>query len=278
MNTLAPLLLTVDFELTGYEGDALQRFPAATHDLLDWFERHQVQATFFCVGELLERFPELVHQIAARGHEIACHGWRHIPLTELDPRALQQDLSAFQQCAQRLGLSPVEGYRAPFFSLTPATAWALDVIREAGFVYDSSAVPARTLLHGYPAMGQEPRRLANGLLEIPVSVLTPLSSLGCRWGVPALGGTYLRLLPPALWLNCEALRQGNNLRPPMAYLHPYDLDRSLDSINAFPGNPLYNALLKLGRGGMPARIERLLEGRRSLSIRSWREQHDACFK
>jgi polysaccharide deacetylase family protein (PEP-CTERM system associated) len=249
-----PLALTVDYELTGYPDP--RQFRRSTYHIMRWFEQVDIRATFFCVGEILEQYGDLVCELAEAGHEIACHGWRHVPLTEMTPPLLEQDLRQFLACASELGLAPIQGYRAPYFSLTPDTQWAFEVIAHMGFRYDSSVVPARTILHGHPAMPTQVHQMANGLLEIPVTVVKPL--LG--WGIPLLGGTYLRLLPGVI--NRSLIRESSNQEELLvAYFHPYDLDPGVRSINAFPGNPLYNSLLKIGQRSMQEKLGRLMEGR-----------------
>ncbi|TNF34750.1 MAG: DUF3473 domain-containing protein [Gammaproteobacteria bacterium] len=252
-----PVLLSVDYELTGYDSDP-EAFKRISRQVIDWFDQKGVRATFFCVGDVLERHPDLVCQIAQKGHEVACHGWKHMPLEQMDACSLENDLRKFLAAQENLGLPRPLGYRAPFFSLTYRTRWALDVIRHMGFVYDSSPIPARTMLYGYPEINQDIHQMANGLIEIPVSVAKgPLKT-----GIPLLGGTYLRLMP---WWPIRLLIsrfQGM----PVAYCHPYDLDTNVRDIHAFPGNPFYNFLLGLGQKRMKSRLESIIQTRKTITF------------
>lgn len=205
------------------------RVVAATERLLELLASHGASATFFCVGEVAERHPELVHRIDAEGHEIAFHGWRHQRLDELDPPRFAAELERFDALLASV-LAPgrrAVGYRAPTFSLARSTAWALAALARHGYRYDSSVFPVRGPLYGVPGapLGayrialDEPARVDPGspLVEIPVSVW---SRAGAR--LPAGGGAYLRLLPRALFarlLGGVALR-----RPIVLYLHPWETD------------------------------------------------------
>lgn len=263
------LLLTIDFEMTGYEtGIPSSRFPLITRSLLQWLDSLEVKSTFFCVGHVLEKHPELIQAIAASGHEIAAHGWRHTPLDKLTSDDLKKDLDLFLDCANKLGLNCISGYRAPFFSLTSKTQWALDIIRQAGFSYDSSMLPARTILYGFPDANPHPHRLDNGLIEIPITVWQPLSGFGFKSGIPILGGTYLRLLPHIAIKQLINRPPANN-KPLVGYFHPYDIDTELNGVNAFDNNPIYNALLNIGQKNMRQKINLLLKDRKTQTIASW---------
>jgi len=268
-------LLTVDFEATGYEDPALHsQFVRTGYDLLRWLEQAGGLATFFCVGDVLERFPSLIQAIHQAGHEIACHGWRHTPLDRLSATELGRGLDSFAALAEQLRVGPIRGYRAPYFSLVPETNWALEVLAQRGFVYDSSILPAATLIYGDPASSAYPHRLSNGLIEVPITVWQPLKPLGVSLGIPPFGGTYLRLLPQPLLkrLASKDLCIGNGgVAPMMSYCHPYDMDPSLKRIRGFARQPLHNILLGLGRGTTRAKLRSIARSRESQTVHGWIE-------
>ena len=273
----APHLLTIDLELTGYDDAALHdQFARNGNELLRFLEREGEKATFFCVGDVLEQFPSLVQAIRLAGHEIACHGWRHTPLEHLSPAELEQGLDRFVATAERLGLGPIRGFRAPFFSLTRGTRWALDVLARAGFVYDSSILPAATLLYGDPTSSALPHRLDNGLVEMPITVWQPLRRWGVSVGIPPFGGTYLRLLPGPLLERLAARDVAfphGDPAPLMSYLHPYDADPTLRRVRGFAGKPLHNFLLGRGRSTTMSKIRVIANGRESETVHGWIEKN-----
>ena len=199
---------------------------AATEPVLALLARSGVRATFFVVGEALERAPELVQAVAAAGHEIACHGWSHRPLWELDPHSLGDELARFARSLAALGLPPAVGYRAPTFSLDGRTAWALAVLAAAGYRYDSSLFPARVGPYGVagaplapyrPALDDLRRHDASGpLVEFPLAVWR-----GLGLTLPVAGGFYLRALPFAL-VRAALRRLDAEGRPFVLYLHPWE--------------------------------------------------------
>ncbi|HVW26461.1 MAG TPA: DUF3473 domain-containing protein [Polyangiaceae bacterium] len=180
------------------------------------------RATFFVLGEVAEEQPEIVRRIAAAGHEVACHSYTHALLSEQTPAAALRDLTRARSLLEDLAGARVRGFRAPSWSITEKNLWALDVIAEAGFTYDSSIFPGRTYLYGIEGAPRAPYRLTtpagNELVEVPPSTL----GIGkVRLGVG--GGFYLRVLP--LWVHqhvCD--RELASGRPFMAYIHPRELD------------------------------------------------------
>lgn len=185
-------------------------------------EAHQSRATFFVLGSEASRLAGLLRQLVARGHEIACHGYTHEHLARLTPAALQADLIAARaRIADAVGVAPT-GYRAPTFSVTRRTAWALEVIRDAGFEYDASIFPIRHDRYGVPRAPTCPF-WAIGPGEARVLEFPPLT---LDWGllqVPLGGGGYLRLLPWRLLSRTIAARERRQ-QPALIYLHPWELD------------------------------------------------------
>lgn len=185
--------------------------------VLAWLAERGVRGTAFVVGALAEADPGLVRMIADDGHEIGLHSWSHTPLERHSPEALAADLARGRSLLQDLSGQPVEGFRAPIFSLTARTPWAPTVITDAGFSYSSSVLPARNPLFGLPGAPRTPFRWETGLLELP----SPVGSVG-PLEVPFLGGTYLRVLPSVV--TRRILRRHPEEVVHWTYCHPWDFD------------------------------------------------------
>jgi polysaccharide deacetylase family protein (PEP-CTERM system associated) len=195
------------------------RVERSTTRLLDLFGKHRVEATFFVLGWVADRFPDLVREIERRGHEVATHGYSHQLLTFMQPEEFRADLQRSLVALARTTTQEVRGFRAPSFSLTKKTLWAVDILRESGIQYDSSVFPVTFHPdYGIADADLRPYRLAEGLTELPMGVA---EVLGRR--VPCSGGGYFRLYPyavtRALMRRCN--QQG---RPVMFYLHPWEAD------------------------------------------------------
>jgi polysaccharide deacetylase family protein (PEP-CTERM system associated) len=189
--------------------------------LLDLLARRQTRATFFVLGWVAERHPGLVRRIAATGHEIASHGWDHARVTSQSPLAFRDSIRRTKIFLEDLAGAPVVGFRAPSFSIVPGKEWALDVLLEEGYRYDSSLFPVRRNGYGYAAGRRDPHwleRPTGRLAEVPPATLR-------RWGaqLPAGGGAYFRLLPYSVvrtaLRDCE--RRGV---PGTFYIHPWEVD------------------------------------------------------
>lgn len=198
------------------------RVDAATRRLLDLFEASGATATFFVLGWVAERHPDLVRAIAARGHEIACHGYGHELVYEIGEARFREDVRRAHRAIEDATGDRVAGYRAPSYSVTERSLWALDVLAEEGFTFDSSIFPIRHHRYGIPGFTSHPLRLRlpNGgsLLEFPLTTVR----LG-RWVLPLAGGAYLRFFPQALfrWGLSRNERAGH---PNVLYLHPWEID------------------------------------------------------
>ncbi|MFA5786463.1 MAG: DUF3473 domain-containing protein [Actinomycetota bacterium] len=208
-------------ELPRAEWPSSSRLDVGLDRLLALLDRHGVTATFFVLGAVAERFPQRVAELAALGHEIACHGHFHDFVYRLSPHEFREDIRrARDAIADASGVSP-DGYRAPYFSITRESLWALEILAEEGFKYDSSIFPVRNDRYGIPGTPVKPYRhdlQGRDLREVP---LTPLRMLGAN--VPFAGGAYLRILP--WWTQVlawrAATRRGMNV---VAYVHPWELD------------------------------------------------------
>jgi polysaccharide deacetylase family protein (PEP-CTERM system associated) len=193
-----------------------------TERVLEVIEGAGVRATFFVLGWVAERFPQLVRRIAEGGHEIASHGYGHRLIYEITPDAFREDVRRSKAVLEGAAGVAVEGYRAPSYSITERSLWALDVLIEEGFTYDSSIYPIHHDRYGMP---NAPRhlhtisRLSGVIVEVPGSTV--------RVGgvnLPVGGGGYFRLLPYA-WTRWGIRRVNvRERRPAVFYLHPWEID------------------------------------------------------
>jgi peptidoglycan/xylan/chitin deacetylase (PgdA/CDA1 family) len=148
MQSSEPITFTLDLEDYAPAGTPT-RANAIVPRVLDLLAEHAVQGTFFVVGELAELEPALVKSIAAAGHEIALHGYRHVPLPQLSPTVFREETARGRAVLEDLAGAAVTGFRAPSFSLVPESRWAVDVLTELGFTYSSSVLPAHSPLFGW---------------------------------------------------------------------------------------------------------------------------------
>lgn len=189
--------------------------------LLDLMARHGSVGTFFTLGWVASKQPDLVRRIAAAGHEIASHGWWHTQVTRLSPAEFREDVRTSRAILEDLSGQRVLGFRAPSFSIVPGCEWAFDVLLEEGYRYDSSLFPIRRPDYGWPGAPAEPhsiRRSAGTLLEIPMATTV---IAGVR--LPAAGGGYFRQLPYGLAARALGEHAARGL-PAMFYIHPWEVD------------------------------------------------------
>ncbi len=195
------------------------RVEANVERILELLDAHGAQATFFTLGWIAERYPQLVRRIAGGGHEVASHGYGHERASAQSREAFLADIRLAKAVLEDITGQPVGGYRAPSFSIGHANLWAHDCIAAAGYRYSSSVYPVQHDHYGMPDAPRFPWRLDNGLVEIPV---TTMRWLGRNW--PAGGGGYFRLLPYAVsrWQIARVNRADG--RPAIFYFHPWEVD------------------------------------------------------
>ena len=198
------------------------RVSANTQRLLDIFDEYRVRSTFFVLGWVAERHPALVKDIVSRGHEVASHGYAHRLIYDQTPDAFREDVRRAKRVIEDACGRLVRGYRAPSYSVTPRSLWALDVLLEEGHEYDASIFPIRHDRYGIPVSERRPyliERQVGRLAEIPGST-TKLGPLN----LPVAGGGYFRLLPYA-WTKWGIARinRAEGL-PAVFYLHPWEID------------------------------------------------------
>jgi polysaccharide deacetylase family protein (PEP-CTERM system associated) len=199
--------------------DLPSRVVANTQLLLDLLDRHQVPATFFVLGWIADRYPRLVEQIAAAGHEVASHGYWHEPVYQLTKDAFAEDLDRSIRAVSAASAGPVRGFRAPQWSINDRSLWALDVLARKGLAFDSSLAPLRII--GNPDYPWEPhtRRTPHGdVLEFP-----PMVERRFGQTFPVGGGWGLRMTPPARILESIEARNRGGI-PAALYVHPWELD------------------------------------------------------
>ena len=206
------------------------RVVANTHRLLDLFDEAETRATFFVLGWIAERHPDLVRSIVSRGHELASHGYGHELVYNLTPAQFRDDVRRAKAVLEHAGGVPVLGYRAPSYSVVEQSLWALDVLVEEGHVYDASIFPIRHDRYGIP---DAPRHVhirtvsAGSIVEMPVATV--------RWAglnLPVGGGGYFRLLPYAFTRWGFSRLNTVEKRPAMFYLHPWEIDPAQPRIAA----------------------------------------------
>mgnify|MGYP006271562221 CR=1 FL=1 len=228
------------------------RVEANVERILDLFDRHAVQGTFFTLGWIAERHPDVVRRIVAAGHELASHGWDHTRVTELTPDAFREDVGRTRTLLEDVGGVSVIGYRAPSYSINAGNLWAHELLAETGYAYSSSIAPLRHDLYGMPEAPRFPFMSAGGRLqEIPVTTV-PVAGRNINVG----GGGWFRLYPYAFsrW----ALRRVNERDGESAhfYFHPWEIDPAQPRIDGVGLKTRVRHYLNLGR--MEQRLERLL--------------------
>jgi polysaccharide deacetylase family protein (PEP-CTERM system associated) len=247
--------LTVDvedyFQVSGFESviprSRWEHYPRRvarnTHRLLDIFGQYGVRATFFVLGWVADREPSLVREIAAAGHELASHGYRHRLVYSQSPDEFREDIRRSKACIEAIAGCAVTGYRAPSFSVTARSLWALDILMEEGFRWDSSIFPLHHDRYGIPSAPRRPfwipygtaergdiaswprhsdhagAALDGAILEVPASTLRIAGV-----NLPVGGGGYFRLLPYRwTWYGINRLNRVEGT-PVVFYLHPWEID------------------------------------------------------
>ena len=238
-----------------------------TELILNILDEYNVKATFFVLGWVAERYPQLTKTIAAQGHEIASHGYLHQRVALQDRKTYRDDIRRGKKILENQTGVPVLGYRAPSYSITRKTSWAFDELMEAGFKYDSSIFPMRHDFYGIPdwprfagyaikngeewlespviSEGQQ------GIRELPITTL----KLGQR-NLPIAGGGYFRLLPYAV--TSWGLNRINKLeqQPFVFYLHPWEFDPQQPRMSGASAKSKFRHYLNLGK--TESRFRRLL--------------------
>ena len=227
------------------------RVEGSTDLLLEVLAEHDVRATFFVLGAVAEQHRDVVRRVVGAGHEIGVHGYGHADIHRLTPERFADEIDQALGVLAPLVNEPIIGHRGPYFSINHDSLWALDVLRERGFRYDSSFFPTRSLLYGYPEAPRWPHRIGtgDGLVEFPISTVRVG---GFNW--PVAGGFYTRALPYELVRRgIEGLnRQGH---PAILYIHPWELDTGQRYNQVTPRERVTHYH---GRRGLENKLHRLL--------------------
>jgi len=207
--------------------DYTPRVEANTRRLLDLFDETGVRGTFFVLGWVAERFPGLVREIAARGHEPACHSYWHRLIYTLTPEEFREDTLRAKRVIEDACGQQVTGYRAPSFSVTRRCLWALEILAESGFRYDSSVFPVTHDVYGVPDAPRHPFIVSTAsgpILEYPLTTFrVPWNGASTGPNLPVAGGGYLRLLP-AWYTRWGVHRAWDEGLPIISYVHPWEVD------------------------------------------------------
>lgn len=264
MDSLTRNALTVDveeyFQVAAFErtipreawDSAESRVEFSTGRVLDLFATHGFKGTFFVLGWIAERHPELVRRIVREGHELASHGYDHTRVHKFEPAQFREDVVRTRKLLEDIGGVAVRGYRAPSYSINGRNLWALDVLQETGHAYSSSIYPIRHDLYGMPEAPRFPFRVRpDAILEIPVTTVR----VGQR-NYPCGGGGYFRLLPYGAfrWM----LRRVNehDQQSGLFYFHPWEVDPAQPRVTGAPLKSRFRHYLNLD--SMHSRLERLL--------------------
>jgi polysaccharide deacetylase family protein (PEP-CTERM system associated) len=255
--------LTVDVEdwyQSTYDLDApiSDRVVRNTRALLRLFDECNVRATFFVLGLVCQRYPQLIGEISAEGHEVATHGYSHRTLNRISRSAFAEDLQRSLDLIQGVTGEPVKGYRAPDFSIEADTLWALEVLAENGIQYDSSIFPFHSSRYGIRGWYRFPHRIEmdddRTIIEFPLSTLSPGGH-----ALPFVGGGYSRLLPA--WLIEHGIRRLNRAcQSAIVYLHPYEIDTE-EMVELRDAVPLRTRLSQgFNRCAVASRTRQLFQG------------------
>lgn len=205
-----------------------------TKTILGLLDKYNVKATCFIVGWIAEKFPQLVKDIHAAGHSIGCHSYYHRLIYDLTPEEFRQDSKAAKDALEQIIGQPVVAYRAPSYSITNKSLWALDILEELGFIYDSSIFPIYHDRYGIPDAPRFKYQVpGHNLTEYPIS-----TSIFLGRKIPVAGGGYFRLFP--YWFTKMALKKINHKdkQPFIFYIHPWEVD---------PGQPRVHGLSALSK-------------------------------
>jgi polysaccharide deacetylase family protein (PEP-CTERM system associated) len=244
------------------------RVVKATERILSILNETGNRATFFILGFVAERFPEVVKKIDSEGHEVASHGYSHRRIMDQTPEEFREDVRRSIDVLEKIAGKKVRGYRAPQFTVVKETLWALEILKSEGLEYDSSVFPVKTPLYGIPDSPLFPYRVESDMstsgddfLEIPLSVYK-IPLLGKN--IPVAGGFYLRFFP--YFFIRHALKKLNRLgNVAICYIHPWDLDPGKPRIDSLHWYHYYR--LK----STEQKFRRLMQDFKFISTREWIE-------
>ena len=219
--------------------------------ILELLAARDTRATFFTLGWIAERYPQLVRRIVAQGHELASHGYGHQRASDLSQAEFRQDITRAKGLLEDLSGTPVLGYRAPSFSIGTGNLWALDALAHTGHRYSSSIYPIKHDHYGMPDSPRFAYKLASGLLEVPVTTVRMLNR-----NLPSSGGGYFRLLPYSVsrWLLRRVNQQDREAA--VFYFHPWEIDVGQPRIAGIDARTRFRHYVNIPR--MDGRLQQLL--------------------
>ncbi|MCP4320988.1 MAG: DUF3473 domain-containing protein, partial [Alteromonadales bacterium] len=258
------LVLTVDvedyFHVSAFEksidkadwNNLEQRVEASTYRLLEIFEQHQAKCTFFTLGWVAERYPNLIKAIVDQGHELASHGFSHQRATMMTPEEFREDVYRSKQVLESASGEAIIGYRAPSFSFNDSNTWTYKILKDLGFEYSSSTYPIEHDLYGVPDWPRFKYERAEGIIEIPVPTVRKNDR---NTGIG--GGGYFRLYP--YWLSKKRIDNylSTEKQPYSFYFHPWEIDPDQPRISEASVKSKLRHYLNLSR--MEGKVVRLLE-------------------
>jgi polysaccharide deacetylase family protein (PEP-CTERM system associated) len=221
------------------------------HVILDMLAKHDTKATFFTLGWIAQRYPDLIRQIVAQGHELASHGYGHERASDMTEDAFFADIQLAKVILEDLSDAEVQGYRAPSFSIGTGNLWAFDCLARAGYRYSSSIYP---IAHDHYGMPDSPRfayEVRPGLLEIPV---TTLRAFGRNF--PSSGGGYFRLLPYPLSRWMLGRVNAADQEAGIFYFHPWEIDVDQPRIDGISSKTRFRHYVNIDR--MESKLNQLL--------------------
>ena len=245
VSAFAPYIKRVDWEAREC------RIERNVQRILGMLAQQQVKATFFTLGWIAERYPQLVRDIVAQGHELASHGYGHERASDLDREAFSADIDRSKKLLEDLAGTPVLGYRAPSFSIGLGNLWAFDALLRSGYRYSSSIYPIAHDHYGMPDAPRFAHKTVCGLLEIPITTLRMFNK-----NLPSSGGGYFRLLPYAMsrWMLRRVNAQDHEST--IFYFHPWEIDEEQPRINGIDARTRFRHYVNIDRN--EAKLKRLL--------------------
>ena len=241
---LSPVIRRDDWD------DHALRVDASTRRVLDLFDQRQAKATFFTLGWVAERAPNLIREIVARGHELASHGYDHVKVFDQTPDEFRADVEKTKRILEDAGGVAVAGFRAAGFSIDQRTPWAHEILAETGHLYSSSSHPIRHDHYGDPNAPRAPHRLG-GLIEAPVATTEVFGR-----SISSAGGGWFRAAPYALSRRLIARAADSLDGPTIFYFHPWEIDAEQPRVDGLPVKSRLRHYLNLDR--MEAKLDRLL--------------------
>lgn len=219
--------------------------------ILAMLDRHGAQATFFTLGWIAQRYPQLVRRIASAGHEVASHGWGHQRVSDLSEAEFSADITSAKKILEDLSGTAVTGYRAPSFSIGAQNLWAFDGLARAGYRYSSSIYPIKHDHYGMPDAPRFAHRVNDKLIEVPITTLRLFGR-----NLPSSGGGYFRLLPYAVsrWMLRQV--QARDHESAIFYFHPWEIDVDQPRIPGIDGKTRFRHYVNIER--MEYRLDCLL--------------------